>query len=306
MTENVVSLRGVEKRFGATIALEKVDLDVRRGEIFALLGPNGAGKTTLINIVAGLLRATSGSVTVLGRDVVTEYRHTRRAIGLVPQELNFDPFFTVAESLRLQAGYFGVKLADARLEEILRALDLWTKRDAGTRSLSGGMKRRLLIGKALVHEPQVLFLDEPTAGVDVELRQSLWRYVRLLRERGTSVVLTTHYLEEAEELADRIAIIDHGRLLLTETKDALLARYGSHTLHVTLAEPLTSLPPALAALGAKLVLDGRALSITASAGTTFGPALGAVAGAGLSVVDVDVHRARLEDIFVALLHGEAA
>jgi ABC-2 type transport system ATP-binding protein len=226
----VVSIRGVEKRFGDVTALAGVDLDIRAGEIFGLLGPNGAGKTTLIGVICGLVRASAGQVAVLGHDVVRDYRVTRRAVGLVPQEINFDPFFTVEETLRIQAGYFGVQLDEARLAEILEALDLGAKRKANTRGLSGGMKRRLLIGKALVHEPRVLFLDEPTAGVDVELRQSLWRYVRQLRERGTTIVLTTHYLEEAEELADRIGLIHRGRLLLVEDKAALLARHAGMRL----------------------------------------------------------------------------
>ena len=226
----VVTVRGVSKRFGALVALEHVDLDVRAGEIFALLGPNGAGKTTLISIVAGLLRATSGEVKVLGHDVVRDYRFTRRAVGLVPQEINFDPFFTVEEALRIQAGYFDVRLPEARIVEILEALDLTAKRRTNSRALSGGMKRRLLIGKALVHDPKVLFLDEPTAGVDVELRRSLWRYVRRLRDAGTTIVLTTHYLEEAEELADRVGVIDRGRLLVVEEKEALLRSHGGGSL----------------------------------------------------------------------------
>jgi ABC-2 type transport system ATP-binding protein len=226
----VVSLRNVVKRYGAVEALAGVDLDVLPGEILALLGPNGAGKTTLIGIVAGTVRATSGTVTVLGKDVVSSYRETRRAVGLVPQEINFDPFFTVEEALRIQAGYFGVRLAEERLTEILDALDLAAKRKAMSRALSGGMKRRLLIGKALVHDPRVLFLDEPTAGVDVELREQLWNYVRRLRARGTTIVLTTHYLEEAEELADRVGLIDRGRLLLVEEKAALVARHAGKRL----------------------------------------------------------------------------
>jgi ABC-2 type transport system ATP-binding protein len=230
VSDPVVSIRGVSKSFGAFQALAGVDLDIERGEIFALLGPNGAGKTTLISVVAGLLRATTGTVTVLGRDVVKDYQFTRRAIGLVPQEINFDPFFNVEETLRIQAGYFGIRLSGARLEELLSALDLGAKRTTNSRALSGGMKRRLLIGKALVHEPRVLFLDEPTAGVDVELRRSLWRYVRTLRERGTTIVLTTHYLEEAEELADRVGVIDRGRLVVVEEKAALLARHGTTSL----------------------------------------------------------------------------
>jgi ABC-2 type transport system ATP-binding protein len=228
--EPVVTIRGVSKRFGSFVALERVDLDIRAGEIFALLGPNGAGKTTLISIVAGLLRATTGEVRVLGRDVVKDYRFTRGAIGLVPQEINFDPFFTVEEALRIQAGYFGVRLSGARLTEILDALDLGAKRKTNSRALSGGMKRRLLIGKALVHDPKVLFLDEPTAGVDVELRRSLWRYVRTLRDRGTTIVLTTHYLEEAEALADRVGVIDHGKLVAVDEKRALLERHGGGSL----------------------------------------------------------------------------
>jgi ABC-2 type transport system ATP-binding protein len=228
--EPVVTVRGVTKRFGALAALDGVDLDIRGGEIFALLGPNGAGKTTLISVVAGLLRATSGEVRVLGRDVVKDYRFTRRAVGLVPQEINFDPFFTVEETLRIQAGYFDLRLSEERLVEILDALDLAAKRRTNSRALSGGMKRRLLIGKALVHDPKVLFLDEPTAGVDVELRRALWRYVRRLRDQGTTIVLTTHYLEEAEELADRVGVIDRGRLLVVEEKEALLQRHGGGSL----------------------------------------------------------------------------
>jgi ABC-2 type transport system ATP-binding protein len=242
VSEPVVQLRGLTKRYGDFLALDGVDLDVRAGEILALLGPNGAGKTTLISIVAGLVRSTAGEARVLGRDVVADYRFTRRSIGLVPQEINFDPFFTVEETLRIQAGYFGVRLPDPRLEEILEALDLGAKRHANTRSLSGGMKRRLLIGKALVHEPRILFLDEPTAGVDVKLRQALWAYVRRLQGRGTTIVLTTHYLEEAEELADRVAVIDRGRILLVEEKRRLLERQAGKTLRVTLTAPLAELP----------------------------------------------------------------
>ena len=257
MPDPVVSIRRLVKRYGAFEALAGVDLDIRAGEIFALLGPNGAGKTTLISIVAGLVRATAGEVTVLGHDVVRDHRAARAVLGVVPQEINFDPFFTVEEALRLQAGYFGVRLSEARLVELLSALDLSAKRKANTRTLSGGMKRRLLIGKALAHEPRVVFLDEPTAGVDVELRQSLWRYVRLLRERGTTIVLTTHYLDEAEELADRVGVIDRGRLLVVDDKTALMRRHASKSLRVALEAPVAALPPGLAALGAELAA-GRA------------------------------------------------
>jgi ABC-2 type transport system ATP-binding protein len=232
----VVQLRRLVKRYGPLTALAGVDLDIFEGEIFGLLGPNGAGKTTLISIVAGLARATEGTATVLGRDVVKDYRLTRRAVGLVPQEVNFDPFFTVEEALHFQAGYFGLRLSEARVVEILTALDLLPKRRVNARALSGGMKRRLLIAKALVHEPRVLFLDEPTAGVDVELRRALWAYVQRLRAGGTTVVLTTHYLEEAEALADRIGIINQGRLLLVEEKGSLLRRHGGRSLEEVYVE----------------------------------------------------------------------
>jgi ABC-2 type transport system ATP-binding protein len=299
--EPVVEIRGVSKRFGALAALDGVDLDIRRGEIFALLGPNGAGKTTLISIVAGLLRATAGTVRVAGYDVVRDYREARRAVGLVPQEINFDPFFNVEETLRIQAGYFGVTLSEDRIRELLAALDLAPKRKTNSRALSGGMKRRLLIGKALVHDPRVLFLDEPTAGVDVELRRALWRYVRLLRDRGTTIVLTTHYLEEAEELADRVGVIDRGRLLVVEEKHALLRRHGAKTLRLVLARAVDAMPPALRALGAHLEDGGGAIAVEVPAGGSFGPALAAAALAGLAVSDVETRRTTLEDVFVRLV-----
>jgi ABC-2 type transport system ATP-binding protein len=299
--EPVVRVREVSKQYGDFTALDRVDLDVRPGEILALLGPNGAGKTTLISIVAGLVRASGGDVKVLGRDVVDDYRFTRGAIGLVPQEINFDPFFTVEETLRIQAGYFGVRLSPERLDEILGALDLASKRDANTRALSGGMKRRLLIGKALVHEPRVLFLDEPTAGVDVKLRQALWAYVRTLRARGTTIVLTTHYLEEAEDLADRVAVIDRGRILLVEDKERLLARRAGKTLRITLVAPVRELPASLAALGARLEDGGHAIAVDAPPGASLGSAIDAIAVARLPVADVETRRASLEDVFVSLL-----
>ncbi|WP_242394295.1 ABC transporter ATP-binding protein [Anaeromyxobacter oryzisoli] len=298
---SVVEIHRVSKTFGTFAALGPVDLEIRAGEIFALLGPNGAGKTTLISIVAGLLRATTGTVRVLGKDVVRDYRDTRRAIGLVPQEINFDPFFSVEEALRFQAGYFGVRLAEERLLELLTALDLLDKRHTGSRALSGGMKRRLLIGKALVHEPKVLFLDEPTAGVDVELRRSLWSYVRTLRDRGTTIVLTTHYLEEAEELADRIGVIDRGRLLVVEEKEALLRRHGAKLLRLVLSGPVAALPPELVRLGARLDEGGGAIVVEATGDATFGAVLAAAAAAGLPPKDVETRRTTLEDVFVQLL-----
>ncbi len=301
-----MSLRALSKRFDGLTALDRADLDVRPAEIFALLGPNGAGKTTLISIVAGLLRPSEGTARVLGHDVVRDYRFTRRAVGLVPQEINFDPFFTVEEALRLQAGYFGVRLSAARLEEILTALGLADKRHTGTRALSGGMKRRLLIGKALVHEPRVLFLDEPTAGVDVELRQQLWSYVRRLRAGGTTIVLTTHYLDEAEELADRVGVIDRGRLLVVEEKEALMRRHAGRTLRLSLRSPLAQVPEPLRALGGVLEEGGRSLAVTSPPGTSFGPVFAAAAAAGLEVADVETARMRLEDVFVSLVRAGRA
>jgi ABC-2 type transport system ATP-binding protein len=298
-----VRLRGATKRYGAFTALDDVTLDIHRGEVFALLGPNGAGKTTLISLVAGTALATSGTVEVLGKDVVREYRSTRRAVGLVPQEINFDPFFTVEETLRFQAGYFGVRLPEARIGEILGNLSLLDKRHANARQLSGGMKRRLLIAKALVHEPPVLFLDEPTAGVDVELRRDLWTYVKRLAAAGTTVVLTTHYLEEAEELADRIGVIKNGRLLVVEDKKELIARYSKRTVRLALEEPALELPASLRLSGASLVEEGRALLLAPRIGEALGASLTAVAASGLRVADVQTREPRLETVILELLRS---
>ncbi len=294
-----VRLRGATKRYGNFTALDRVSLDIECGEVFALLGPNGAGKTTLISLVAGISLATEGTVEVLGHDVVRDYRLTRRAVGLVPQEINFDPFFTVEETLRFQAGYFGVRLSEEHLREILGNLSLLDKRDANTRSLSGGMKRRLLIAKALVHKPPVLFLDEPTAGVDVELRRDLWAYVKRLAAEGTTVVLTTHYLEEAEELAERIGVIRDGRLLVVEHKAQLLAHYGKRTVRLALEQPVRemSIP------GAQLVEGGAAVVLTPRVGESLAVALQAVSG--LRIADVQTHEPRLETVIIELLHGPA-
>jgi len=297
-----VRLVHATKRFGNFTALDDVSLDIERGEVFALLGPNGAGKTTLISLVAGTSRATSGSVEVLGHDVIRDYRLTRRAVGLVPQEINFDPFFSVEETLRFQAGYFGVALQEERLVEILSALGLLDKRKANTRALSGGMKRRLLIAKALVHRPPVLFLDEPTAGVDVELRRDLWLYVKKLAAQGTTVVLTTHYLEEAEELADRIGVIKGGKLLVVERKTALLGRYSKRTLRLSLTKPLTSLTQPLLDAGA--ALDNGALVFTPTVGEGVDGPLTAVAAAGLHVHDVELREPRLENVMIELLRAQ--
>jgi ABC-2 type transport system ATP-binding protein len=302
MTE-AVRLRGATKRYGAFTALDHIDLDIHRGEVFALLGPNGAGKTTLISVVAGIALASEGTVEVLGKDVVRDYRFTRRAVGLVPQEINFDPFFTVAETLEFQAGYFGVRLSERRLEELLANLSLSDKRDANARTLSGGMKRRLLIAKALVHRPPVLFLDEPTAGVDVELRRDLWTYVKRLAAEGTTVVLTTHYLEEAEELADRIGVIKNGQLLVVEDKQQLIARYSKRSIRLALEHPLLQLPPSLAASGAALGEGGTSVVLTQRVGEALSVPWAALAGSGLLVTDVQTREPRLENVILEVLHS---
>ena len=299
-----VRLRGATKRFGTFVALDGIDLDICQGEVFALLGPNGAGKTTLISLVAGTSRPTSGTVEVLGHDVLRDYRFTRRAVGLVPQEINFDPFFTVEEALRFQAGYFGVQLTEDHLVEILSALSLLDKRSANTRALSGGMKRRLLIAKALVHRPPVLFLDEPTAGVDVELRRDLWNYVRKLAAQGTTVVLTTHYLEEAEQLADRIGVIRGGKLLVVEEKDALLARLGRRSVRLSLESPAQALPPEAARWRGTLEEGGKVALLHPAPGETLAGPLAAFAAAGLRIQDVETQEPKLEDVILGLLHGK--
>jgi len=301
----VVQIDALSKRYGDLLALDSVSLEIRAGEIFALLGPNGAGKTTLIGCISGLVIPTSGRATVMGWDTQREYRKTRQLVGLVPQEINFDPFFNVEETLRIQAGYFGVRLEESRLEEILKALDLEQKRRAGARELSGGMKRRLLIGKALVHAPRVLFLDEPTAGVDVRLRRDLWSYVRRLRERGTTIVLTTHYLEEAQELADRVGLIDRGKLLLVEEKSALMERLGRRTLRIRLSERIDRLPGSLAERGAVLREGGRSLEVTQAKGEELGPVLELVLQEGLGVRDLETRTTDLEEIYVGLIGASA-
>ena len=303
MTNEAVRLRGATKRYGAFTALDHVDLDIHRGEVFALLGPNGAGKTTLISVVAGTALATEGTVEVLGHDVVKDYRLTRRAVGLVPQEINFDPFFTVEEILHFQAGYFGVQLTDARILDILGNLGLLDKRHANARQLSGGMKRRLLIAKALVHSPPVLFLDEPTAGVDVELRRDLWTYVKRLASEGTTVVLTTHYLEEAEELADRIGVIKNGQLLVVEDKKELIARYSKRTVRLLLEQPARALPASLQLAGAQLSEEGRALILAPGIGEPLGASLLAVTASGLRVADIQTREPRLETVILELLRS---
>jgi ABC-2 type transport system ATP-binding protein len=307
----LLSIRGLTKTYGSGHqALRGVDLDIARGEIFALLGPNGAGKTTLIGAVCGLVRPTAGSITVDGADATRDWRSARARIGLVPQELATDMFERVRDTVAFSRGLFGKKRDDAAVERVLRSLSLWDKRDSKISALSGGMKRRVLIAKALAHDPEILFLDEPTAGVDVELRRDMWTMIGKLREQGVTIILTTHYIEEAEEMADRIGIIDKGQLVLVEEKQALLRKLGKAIATFELAEPLTAMPAALADWPVTLDDDGRRLiyTITAEEAERRGVAalVKALGSAGIDFRGLDVQRSSLEDIFVDLVGAEAA
>ena len=307
MSELALSIRGLRKAYASgTEALKSVDLDIRHGEIFALLGPNGAGKTTLISIVCGLVTATDGAVLVDGKHWRDDYRHARTRIGLVPQELNTDQFEPVWNTVAFSRELFGKPRDDKRIEEILRSLTLWGKRKAIIKDLSGGMKRRVMIAKALAHEPDILFLDEPTAGVDVELRKEMWALVRTLRERGVTIILTTHYIEEAEEMADRVGVINRGELILVEDKATLMKKLGRKELHLALAEPLASVPPALADWGLQLSEDGSQLTYVfdGTAERTGIPSLlSALRDEGIAFKDLDTKSSSLEDIFVGLIHA---
>jgi len=305
--EPIVSIQGLNKTYaGGFQALRSVDLDIRRGEIFALLGPNGAGKTTLISIVCGLVNASGGRVLVDGHDIVRDYRAARALIGLVPQELSTDAFESVLATLRFSRGLFGKPADPALLERVLRDLSLWDKRDNKISTLSGGMKRRVLIAKALVHEPRVLFLDEPTAGVDVELRHDMWQMVRRLREHGTTIILTTHYIDEAEEMADRVGVINKGELVLVEDKHTLMRKLGKKQLTLTLQSPLAALPPALADLPLELAGEGHSLVYTfdvQAEETGIGSLLRRLNEHGIDFKDLHSSESSLEDIFVSLVHG---
>jgi ABC-2 type transport system ATP-binding protein len=305
----IVSVSNLSKIYASGHqALKDVSLDIAPGEILALLGPNGAGKTTLISIICGIVNASSGSVTVAGHDIVSDYRHTRSMIGLVPQELTLGAFETVWNTLSFSRGLFGKRPDPAYLEQLLRDLSLWDKRNSELMALSGGMKRRVLIGKALSHEPTVLFLDEPTAGVDVELRKDMWRLVNRLREAGVTIILTTHYIEEAEEIADRVGIIDQGRLLLVDEKNALMQKLGRKQLIVELEEPLDLVPEALGDWTLELSADGLQLIYTydpRKPRTGIPRLLQAIGEAGLVLKDVHTTQSSLEEIFVSLVKGRA-
>ena len=304
----VISIAGLDKTYaGGFQALRDVDLEIRRGEIFGLLGPNGAGKTTLINIVCGIVNPSGGKVLVDGHDIVTEFRETRAKIGLVPQELPTDTFETVINTLRFSRGLFGRRADEAHLEKVLRSLSLWDKRDTMIMHLSGGMKRRVLIAKALAHEPEVLFLDEPTAGVDVELRQDMWNVVELLRQGGVTVILTTHYIEEAERLADRVGVINHGQVILVEEKTKLMRDLGKKQLMLHLYDQLDRVPPGLERYALELSEDRRELTYTYDTRgqhTGITDLIHELREAGIRFNDLQTKQSSLEEIFVDLVRKQ--
>ena len=307
---SIIDIRGLTKRYASGFeALKGVDLKIEEGEIFALLGPNGAGKTTMISIICGIARATGGSVSVAGHDIVRDYRGARSAIGLVPQELSTDQFERVIDTVTLSRGLFGKPRDPAHIEKILRDLSLWDKRDAKILELSGGMKRRVMIAKALSHEPRVLFLDEPTAGVDVELRRDMWKLIGALRETGVTIILTTHYIEEAEEMADRVGVINRGELVLVEDKTALMKKLGKKTLGVVLAEPLAAIPAELSEWDVTLKADGAEIEYifdTQAERTGVSSLLRKLGDLGIVYKDLNTRQSSLEDIFVSLVHQEKA
>ena len=304
---SVISVEKLDKTYASGFqALKSIDLEIRRGEIFALLGPNGAGKTTLISIVCGIVNASSGTVTADGHDIVRDFRAARAKIGLVPQELSTDAFETVWATVKFSRGLYGKPPDPAHLEKVLRDLSLWDKRDSKILALSGGMKRRVLIAKALAHEPRILFLDEPTAGVDVELRHDMWQMVRGLRERGVTVILTTHYIEEAEDMADRIGVINKGELVVVEDKDVLMRKLGKKQLTLTLQAPLERIPAELSGLPLELSDDNQSLVYTFDTQTEetgIAALLKRLGEHGIDFKDLHSSESSLEEIFVNLVHG---
>jgi len=306
MSDSILSIRGLRKTYGTGVdALKSVDLDIRRGEIFALLGPNGAGKTTMINIICGIVTPTSGEVLVDGKNWQTDYRHARGRIGLVPQELTTDAFEPVSRTVAFSRGLFGKPANPAKIEELLKRLSLWDKRKTIMMQLSGGMKRRVMIAKALSHEPDILFLDEPTAGVDVELRRDMWGLVRKLRADGTTIILTTHYIEEAEEMADRVGVISHGELIAVDEKKSLMARMGRKTLDIMLTEPLATVPTELAEWNVRLEDGGHVLCYefdSHAERTGIASLMRRLTDLGIAYKDLSTHQSSLEDIFVELVH----
>ncbi len=305
---SVISVAGVSKTYANGFrALDRIDLDIQQGEIFALLGPNGAGKTTLIGLICGIVKLDQGRISVAGLDIVGAYRKVRAMIGLVPQELTTDAFETVQATVSFSRGLFGKPPDPAYVERTLRALSLWDKRDNKIMQLSGGMKRRVMIAKALSHQPTVLFLDEPTAGVDVSLRKDMWAMVRRLRESGVTIVLTTHYIEEAEDMADRVGVISHGRIILVEDKVRLMKKLGKKQLTVQLQTPLAAIPASLAAHALALSADGSELTYVYDPRASRGAVaalLDDLSAAGIRLKDLQTTQSSLEDIFVSLVEEE--
>jgi len=297
-----IEIRNVQKRYKDVHALKGVSLTIEEGEFFGLLGPNGAGKTTLISILAGLARADQGSIAVLGHDVVTDFRAARRSLGIVPQELVFDPFFTVRESLRIQSGYFGLNRNDDWIDEVMANLDLTEKADANMRALSGGMKRRVLVAQALVHRPPVIVLDEPTAGVDVELRQTLWKFISRLNREGHTIVLTTHYLEEAESLCDRLAMLRRGEVVALDRTSTLLRRFAGLQLALRFSQGV--LPAGLRSLAADPNnVNGAQHSLRLNSYDDVEPILALCRAEGCAFEEIDIRKADLEDVFVQIMNG---
>ena len=303
--DSIISIENLAKTYAnGFVALKSTSLDIRRGEIFAMLGPNGAGKTTLINIVCGIVNATLGKVTVDGHDIIKDARAARSLIGLVPQELTTDAFETVWDTTTFSRGLFGKPRDPARVEAVLKSLTLWDKKKDKIMTLSGGMKRRVMIAKALAHDPQVLFLDEPTAGVDVELRQDMWNVVRGLRDSGVTIILTTHYIDEAEEMADRVAVINHGEIILVEQKTELMRKLGKKRLTLQLQAPLAELPPSLTIQGLDLHAGGMEITYTydtKAERTGIATLLAELAEAGIRFKDLQTTQSSLEEIFVSLV-----
>ncbi|MGP9568203.1 ABC transporter ATP-binding protein [Halomonas sp. AOP5-B2-8] len=311
MNDPIITINGLNKTYeGGFQALTRVDLTIQRGEIFALLGPNGAGKTTLISVVCGLVNPTAGHVTIDGFDNVSQYRQARERIGLVPQELTNEAFETVWNTVSFSRGLFGKPPNPAHIEKVLKSLALWDKRHNRLMTLSGGMKRRVLIAKALSHEPRILFLDEPTAGVDVELRREMWEVVRQLRDNGVTIILTTHYIEEAEEMADRIGVINHGEIVLVEEKAVLMSKLGSKQLTLNLQTPLTEVPAALQRFELSLAAEGHELIYTYDGrqeedGHSMSELLSTLEREGVAFKDLNTRQSSLEDIFVDLVKERA-
>jgi ABC-2 type transport system ATP-binding protein len=308
MNDPILSIRGLRKQYGTGVeALKSVDLDIERGEIFALLGPNGAGKTTLINIICGIVTASDGEVLIDGRNWRDDFRYARERIGLVPQELTTEAFEPVWNTVSFSRGLFGKPRSDKKIEELLGRLSLLDKRKTIMMHLSGGMTRRVMIAKALSHEPEILFLDEPSAGVDVELRRDMWDLVRKLREDGTTIILTTHYIEEAEEMADRVGVISRGELIAVDDKSSLMVKMGKKTLDIVLTEPLTAVPPELSQWKVRLENDGHVLCYefdVHAERTGIASLMRQLSDMGIAYKDLSTHQSSLEDIFVELVHGD--